>query len=105
MKKDISNWYPLCVEKPRGKFVGHNATGHLLPCCWCENTDDPDFDTLLQDHLKIENVDGIDEIILSNEWLEFVRILVEDPLKAPKSCWRYCGKGKGFKIKGQELYK
>ena len=42
-KRDIKNWEPLCITKPKGKYVGHSATGHLLPCCWCENQKDKEF--------------------------------------------------------------
>ena len=105
-KRDIKNWEPLCITKPKGKYVGHSATGHLLPCCWCENQKDEEFKPLYKENLKIKNVDGIDEILLSDEWKYFAGLLSNDPVKnAPKTCWKYCGKGKGFEIRSQEVYK
>ena len=61
---------------------------------------------LYKEKLKIENVDGIDEILLSDEWKHFADLLTKNPVKtAPKTCWKYCGKGKGFEIRSQEVYK
>ena len=94
---------PKCLVK---KELAYTATGHLLPCCWCENQKDKEFLPLYKEKLKIENVDGIDEILLSDEWKHFADLLTKNPVKtAPKTCWKYCGKGKGFEIRSQEVYK
>ena len=120
IKRDIKKWDPICItkvkdstldgrsnfEKRSVKAVGHNVSGHLMPCCWCFKTNDPDINVLNQEHLKIDNVDSIDEILLSDEWLNFIDSLINDPVKnAPELCWKYCGKGKGYAVKTQEVYK
>tara|TARA_B100000424_G_C22841338_1_gene448963 strand:+ start:558 stop:896 length:339 start_codon:yes stop_codon:yes gene_type:complete len=106
IKRDLKNWYPICITRtgPTKKAYGHNVSGHLMPCCWCFKTNDPDINVLNQEHLKIENVDSIEEIVLSDEWLKFTNTLANDPLNAPKTCWKYCGKGKGYAIKKHETY-
>ena len=97
MSKSTSNrWYPHCIHLDKPK--GHSAHGHILPCCWADN-DDPGFAPLIKEKLKIENNDSIEEILLSEEWQEFGRILTEQPRKAPRTCWKYCGKGRDYRIK------
>ena len=105
--RDLKKWNPICITKTgsKEKYFGHSVEGHLLPCCWCYDRKDPELKELQKEHLKIENVESIDEILLSDEWLKFSNTLANDPLNAPETCWKYCGKGKGYAVKTQEVYK
>ena len=51
-----NGFYPKCIsnDKTGMKALGHSASGHLLPCCWCDNGD-PGYASLLTEELKIEN--------------------------------------------------
>jgi MoaA/NifB/PqqE/SkfB family radical SAM enzyme len=105
-RNPIEKLRPKCIEsliknKPGSlsrhgaKQLGHSATGYLLPCCWLDpsSSREQEFDDtkdLFQDHLKIENVDTIEEILFSDEWINFFKVLVTDPENAPSSCQRRC---------------
>lgn len=45
---------------------------------------------LFKEELKIENVDTIEDIILSTEWLDFFNGLTKGT-SVPKICMKYCG--------------
>lgn len=89
-------WFPHCIHL--GKPKGYSAHGHILPCCWANN-DDPGFAALQKEHLKVENNDSIEEIFQSTEWSEFIDKLTVRPHDAPRTCWKYCGKGREYRIK------
>ena len=87
---------PKCVK---GKSFALNAEGYLLPCCWTDplrklklnydgNMDG--MDSLFKEKLNIENVDTINDIILSDEWINFFNKLINET-SIPKICTRYCG--------------
>jgi len=89
---------PKCILEE--KDLGHSTQGYLLPCCWCEpsnvatssknkkNMEEVDF--LFQEKLKLDNINCIEDIILSDEWLSFFNTLINDPDNAPGVCKRYC---------------
>tara|TARA_Y100000034_G_scaffold87326_1_gene104736 strand:- start:270 stop:1268 length:999 start_codon:yes stop_codon:yes gene_type:complete len=105
-KNLIEKLRPKCIEKldklkPESlarqgpKQLGHSSLGYLLPCCWQDPSairikETEDIKDLFQDHLKIENVDTIEEILFSDEWINFFKVLVTDPENAPSSCQRRC---------------
>ena len=80
---------------PRG--VTYSAKGYLMPCCWSDsarksNIKDFEYFGFFEDALKLENVKDINEILMSDEWKEFHRILLQEPKKSPAMCKRRCGK-------------
>tara|TARA_Y100000992_G_C20852557_1_gene298962 strand:+ start:205 stop:513 length:309 start_codon:yes stop_codon:yes gene_type:complete len=90
---------PKCA---RGKSFALSAEGYLLPCCWVDPLRKlkPDYDgnmdgmdDLFKEELKIENVDTVEDIIMSTEWLDFFERLTTGT-KIPKICVRYCGDDK-----------
>ena len=86
--------YPRCEKKIHGKDYALSAKGFVLPCCWCD-TIQPSKDTelmkLFSPHLHISKNETIDEILLSDEWLNFKDSITKDYEKAPKVCKRFCG--------------
>ena len=85
---------PKCMDEksPQWKEYGHSAKGFLVPCCWCDvitTKDDILLHNLYKEHLHLDNVDTIDEIIFSDEWQEFLDAL-KDYKTAPKVCKEYC---------------
>ena len=96
-----TNQVRLTVLKPKcakGKSFALNAEGYLLPCCWTDplrklksdyNGSMAGMDDLFKEELKIENVDTIEDIIMSIEWLDFFNGLIKGT-SVPKICTRYC---------------
>lgn len=82
--------------------LGHSNEGFLMPCCWCACIiGDEELKFLSQDHLKLSNVDSVEQIINSEEWNEFFRILKEQPENAPQICKYMCRPGYEFKQRSQ----
>ena len=52
------------------------------------------MDDLFKEELKIENVDTVEDIILSSEWLDFFNGLTKGT-SVPKICMKYCSDDKG----------
>lgn len=85
---------PKCLgESDRVQGFAYSATGWLYPCCHTDNHHNaPVFEVLgmLDDHLRVENVDDIETILESEEWAAFRSLLVEYPNQAPPACWKTC---------------
>ena len=81
--------YPKCVAF---KEVAYTAQGHLLPCCWLDgdlqNFKQEQILPLLQDKLKVENNEKIDDIVYSKEWNYFFEQLKTNPSTI---CKKFCG--------------
>ena len=90
----------------KGKFVAKclngkmqvamNNRGHLLPCCYCDQEytlSTPLFQKMLKVS-KVSEVESIDEIILSDEWRGFEKLMREgekgDHSKIPHNCLYHC---------------
>jgi hypothetical protein len=91
-------WNPKCITKdPEEQDYGFTPlTKHILPCCWADKPEFRDHfwgKQLMIDELSMENVGSVEDIILSDEWLDFVDMLNNRPEEAPKTCWKHCGKG------------
>ena len=83
-----------------GKDYSYSAKGFLLPCCWCDTVNpetDKELHKLFNPELHLSNVDSIEEVLLSDEWLNFDESITKDFDKAPKVCKRYCGTKQEFK--------
>mgnify|MGYP003311752208 FL=1 len=80
--------YPRCLD---GKAVGYSASGHMLPCCWCDDYKDPGFNSLLTEELKIVNNNTVEDIFNSEPWKEFDKKLRSGKY-LPKTCYKFCGK-------------
>jgi len=91
---------PKCENGEHSKDYATSAKGFLLPCCWCDTVNpssDKELMKLFRPHLHLDKVDSIEEILLSNEWLDFKKSITTDNDKAPKVCKRYCGTNQQFK--------
>jgi len=99
--------YPRChpywvdgnkkIENRKIKGVAYVSTGHLLPCCWCDGDDIEVISQyfkfgLFDEDLKVENNDSLINILLSPEWIDFHKSLLEDPDNAPRPCKKHCSK-------------
>ena len=75
----------------RGLFL--NASGYLLPCCWCEHSSHyEEFKSLgfFDENLNIDNVNSVKEILLSKQWINFHKTLLTNPDNAPTICKHSC---------------
>ncbi|MDP2644650.1 MAG: hypothetical protein Q8P24_06905, partial [Desulfobacterales bacterium] len=79
--------YPKCLK---GKQSYVSSDGHWLPCCWLpsfgehyENSifSKPEFDLTLH---------AIEKAAKNDAFREFIRILLEDPARAPYTCKKHC---------------
>lgn len=91
---------PICLTKREG--FAHACSGHIIPCCHLDfrgNTD-PAYKDLLKDELKLSNNDSVEDILTSEEWLNFgnavLKGLNEGIEYAPTSCQRKCGPKDGW---------
>jgi len=72
--------------------IAYTSDGYLLPCCWLDSIgykQDLERLNLLDESLKLEN-NEVEDIINSEQWKEFFRVLVEDPDNAPCKCKLKC---------------
>ena len=91
---------PRCEKGKQSKDYAYSAKGFLLPCCWCDTINpksDKELYKLFNPNLHLSNVDSIDEILLSDEWLDFKKSITKEYDKAPDVCKRYCGTKQEFK--------
>jgi hypothetical protein len=88
---------PRCLTfnpKSYHKPAAYTSDGFMLPCCWL---DDPknDFGVeyfgLKDDHLRVKNVDSLEEIFKSDEWDHFFDTLLNNQGQAMKHCKYKCG--------------
>jgi hypothetical protein len=95
--------YPQChpywkedgkIIKIKPQVVAYSAQGYLLPCCWCDVIDKKDFKEkgLLDDDLKLSKVNKLEDIIISKQWVNFHKSLLESPEKSPKVCKERCNR-------------
>jgi len=103
--KTIEKIIPKCVLGDR-TTLGHSASGHLLPCCWCDykafNLEDKMnkiHSDLYSEHLHLDNVKNVKEITNSKEWKVFWDTMFNDPNNAARPCKKMCGVKKGEKVK------
>ena len=82
------------VKFRKQKKIAYTAQGYVVPCCWCDDVDMSDFEKngLLDEELKLENVDKVDKILISKQWLSFHKTLILQPENAPTICKKKCCK-------------
>jgi|SRR6056300_926007 len=79
--------------------------GYLIPCCYCDtktNLSSPEMKKL-EKVSKIDDVNNIEEILLSDEWQEFANNLEND--KGPPACWHVCSSDKNETKRHTTYYK
>lgn len=82
------------VESMIPQGITYTATGYLMPCCWLD--DDvrliKEYEKLgLHDEeLKLANNKSVENIVYSEQWQNFRRILAEEPHNAPTRCKQKC---------------
>lgn len=67
---------PKCLDNRQPSF-GMTNRGELIPCCWVDNQQnryDKDYQKLLSVS-KLEDYNTIDEILFTNEWINFTKNL------------------------------
>ena len=90
-ERETSNEFkPQCLEN---KEYGWDYKGRLLPCCWFWKQQDEhlNYSNIMDDKFKIDRVNSVDEIVNSKEWIEFHKMLKENPENAPDICKIKCG--------------
>ena len=74
------------------KVLTYTATGYVVPCCFVDTWDNKDYIDagLFDEELKLENVSKVEDIILSKQWINFHKNLLEKPESAPSICKKNC---------------
>ena len=59
------------------------STSYLLPCCWCDLKSTFDgkqgaLSELVKEHLHIDKVNSIDEVLDTPEWKNFHKVITAD---------------------------
>ena len=89
---------PECLGNAKNKDyvrgIAYTSEGYLLPCCWLDiprlKSELERFD-LFNEKLKLSNNKSVDDIINSNEWKNFIDVIINDPKNAISQCKRKCG--------------
>jgi len=83
-------------EKDFVQGITYTSTGYLMPCCWLD-AGDLRFSNeykklgLHDEELKLANNKCVEDIVYSEQWKNFTRILTEEPHNAPTICKYKCG--------------
>lgn len=83
---------PRCHDK---KNPAVTSTGHLVPCCWCDNGRTEFYEDikkfgLYDEELRLDNVSSVKDIVLSKQWVKFHYTLLTDPENSPLICKERC---------------
>lgn len=76
------------------KLTSHSSPGYIMPCCICfRPAAKPELDKfgMFDEELKVQNVQRLENIFISKQWINFHRTLIEEPENAPEICKRNCG--------------
>jgi hypothetical protein len=89
---------PRCIYPDKNgviQGIAYNSSGYLLPCCWLDGKSSKDELQKLgifDEELKLEKNQTEENIILSKQWKNFIKIIVENEELAPKKCFAKCEK-------------
>ena len=95
-KPHIKKLKPQCINHENmdiAQCLGHSAEGYVLPCCFIDAYPlhrGYAQETFYQEKFKISNVDNIEQITHSKEWVEFYIMLQQQPNEAPPICFKKC---------------
>jgi hypothetical protein len=69
--------------------------GYVLPCCWLDSSDKKTMEEtskygLYDESLQLENNHSIRQIMISEQWVKFHKILFEDQENAHSICKFRC---------------
>ena len=90
------------MSKYKGKFVAQcmngkmqiamNNRGVLMPCCWCdhEHTLSTPLFKKMEKVSKVAEADSIEDILFSDEWIEFFDMIKNRPEDWPDICVKIC---------------
>ena len=88
--------FKVQLDEARVDTTATAAITELFPALAFNNNFRPsnieDFKNLMKEELLLNNINDIHkDIINSNEWKDFFKLLLESPESAPRSCKYYCG--------------
>lgn len=92
---------PLCLHNRTGRALVNN--GYILPCCFIDHdfrynldTLPQEFQNLLDEELKLSNIESIDKLFDSKQWKQFLQYM-QDAYDGKitcnvKTCNEFCTK-------------
>jgi len=90
--KKVWELKPRCIGGDR--CTAYVNTGHLSPCCWVDGHDvqtSKEYKDFFTEEMKLANFDSVQDVLDTDVWVNFFRMLIENPKEAPWICWKYCG--------------
>lgn len=78
---------PQCL---RGREMGHQSSGYVLPCCWLQGDVENKYPLLCNKETKLSGIQSIENLFETNSYKEFFKILTETPENAYDICWERC---------------
>lgn len=89
-------YYQNGVKKSKDvtQSIAYTADGFLLPCCWCDALSTrKDIEKLgfYDSKLSLKDNKTVDEILYSDVFYNFVKIITHYPEDAPRCCKEKCG--------------
>lgn len=103
MKQTEVELEPKCFNNLQEAF-GTTNRGQIIPCCWLDTQatrNDPNYQKLLKVS-NIDDYDSIEEIFLTDEWVEFYSNLKKG-IGFP-TCYRICKKTKNKNHKKETVF-
>ncbi len=83
---------PRCMQRAMINSLIFMSNGHISPCCWLTNKNIvSEHLGIYDEELKLKNVDTVEEILLSDQWDDFINKLISHQELLPQECHRECG--------------
>ena len=77
------------------KEITYSSRGFLLPCCWCDKAIHEEQLSqygLFNEELKLENNDSVEDVLTSDIWRSFFKMLEDSDSIKPDTCIEKCSK-------------
>jgi len=89
VSKTKNKFIPKCVHAKRD--LAFSITGHITPCCWTNvSWDEPYLKDIFSKENHIDNFEKIEDVFKTTAWVNFFKMLQENPELAPTTCKEKC---------------
>ena len=71
----------VTVKNTKIKEITYSSRGYLLPCCWCDKTNEYENlkkTRIFDESLKLSNVKSVEEVLNSEIWKTFFKNLEQN---------------------------
>lgn len=91
---------PRCMQRAMINSLKFMSNGYIAPCCWLTDKNSvSEHLGIYDEELKLKNVDTVEEILLSDQWDDFINKLIshhdwqssDGNWLLPRECLQVCG--------------